>query len=198
VNPRGEPVPDDRQLLRYLFGQLSEVEQERLDEASIVDERVAWRLRVLEDDLVDAYACDTLDLETRHVVARTYLTSPARREKVAFARRFLAALERLSSRCVDATASQPRARSPVRTGPAANARASQTWRAGSLFAVPAVVVPDLSAIRCILAHAVLGAGCAGTLAGSFRRDVMVRGSAAVRPRTMNERTTRWRGFDHWR
>ncbi len=86
--------PDDQQLIRYWLGPMPEEESERLDEASVVDQRVAWRLRALEDDLIDAYVCDALDHDTRRRFERVYLASLRRRERVAFAARFLAALDR--------------------------------------------------------------------------------------------------------
>jgi hypothetical protein len=46
---------DDEQLVRYLLGLLPDEEAERLDELSIADDELAWRLRAVEDDLVDAY-----------------------------------------------------------------------------------------------------------------------------------------------
>jgi hypothetical protein len=44
----------DRQLVRYLLGLLPEKDTERFDEECVVDDDVAERLRVVEDDLVDA------------------------------------------------------------------------------------------------------------------------------------------------
>ena len=56
---------EDPQIRRYLLGLLPEHETERLDEASIVDDDFAGRLRMTEADLVDSYARGTLDEETR-------------------------------------------------------------------------------------------------------------------------------------
>ena len=47
--------PGDDELVRYLLGQLSDEDTERLDEASIVDDEVAARLRIVETDLIDSY-----------------------------------------------------------------------------------------------------------------------------------------------
>ena len=46
----------DEHLIRYLLGELSEDETERLDQRSIADDAFAERLRQLENDLVDRYA----------------------------------------------------------------------------------------------------------------------------------------------
>ncbi len=52
---------DDRQLIRYLLGLLPDEEAELYDEQSIVDDDLAARLRLVENDLVDAYVRGTLD-----------------------------------------------------------------------------------------------------------------------------------------
>lgn len=49
-------LDSDEHLVRYLLGDVSDEEAERLDERSITDEEFGVRLRVLEDDLVDRYA----------------------------------------------------------------------------------------------------------------------------------------------
>jgi hypothetical protein len=89
-----EPVQHDQQLIRYLLGMLPEEEVERIEEASIVDDDVAARLSVVEDDLVDAYVSGTLDPAMRARFEEFYMASPRRREKVHFAQRFLGAVDR--------------------------------------------------------------------------------------------------------
>lgn len=89
-----EALQDDRQLVRYLLGLLSERDTQRLDEASIADDEVASRLVTLENDLVDAYVKGTLEPELRHRFESFYLATPRRREKVEFARRFLQVVDR--------------------------------------------------------------------------------------------------------
>jgi hypothetical protein len=81
----GEPAYDDRQLVRYLLRLLPEEEAERLDEMSIADDGMAWRLRLVEDDLVDAYASGTLTGETLERFESSYLSSERRRQKARFA-----------------------------------------------------------------------------------------------------------------
>jgi hypothetical protein len=91
-----ESTSDDQQLMHYVLGLLTEDEAERLDEASITDDEVALRLGRVENDLVDAYVTNTLDQRTRENFEAAYLTSARRREKVRFARRFLAVVDRAS------------------------------------------------------------------------------------------------------
>src|SRR5262249_41536128 len=79
----------DEQLARYLLQLLPEDDIERLDEMSIADEEIAWRLRVVEDDLVDAYVRGSLTGETLKQFEAIYLSSARRRRKVQFAGNFL-------------------------------------------------------------------------------------------------------------
>jgi hypothetical protein len=84
---------DDQQLVRYLLGLLPPHEADRFDEASVVDDAVAARLRGVEDDLVDAYVRGTLAIDLRERFESHYLASPRRRERVAFAAAFARAVD---------------------------------------------------------------------------------------------------------
>jgi hypothetical protein len=84
----------DSQLVRYLLGLLPDDESERLDQLSVSSDEVAWRLRLAEDDLVDAYVRGTLDAEAVERFESFYLSSEHRRQKVKFARTFVAAVDR--------------------------------------------------------------------------------------------------------
>jgi len=90
-----ETLSDD-QLIRHLLGILPEEDARRVEEASIVDDEVAARLQSVEDDLVDAYARGTLRGDRLAWFESSYLDSPLRRDKVAFARRFVAAIDSAS------------------------------------------------------------------------------------------------------
>lgn len=111
----GESEWGDERLVRYLLGQLPEGEVEKVEEASIVDDTIAARLRCLENDLVDAYVSGTLDPRTRERFESYYLASPLRRRKVQFAKRFLTAADRAAVRrdVMIATATAPRESTPV-------------------------------------------------------------------------------------
>src|SRR5882757_10811948 len=89
-----ESGPDDQQLVRYLLRLLPDEEADRLDEMSISDDALAWRLREVENDLVDAYVSGTLTGETLQRFESSYLSSERRREKVRFAGSFLDAVNR--------------------------------------------------------------------------------------------------------
>ena len=90
--PRQESASDD-ELVRYLLGDLPEEQAERLDEQSVVDDAFAERLRIVEDDLLDAYASGRLTGERRRRFEAFYLSSPRRRERAAFAGRLLQAVD---------------------------------------------------------------------------------------------------------
>ena len=93
-------VYDDARLIRYLMGELPAEQAEELDELSIVDEEFAWRLRAAEDDLVDAYVRGNLvDNELKKFRA-SYLSSPARQQKVEFAAALLELGKRRAPRTV--------------------------------------------------------------------------------------------------
>jgi hypothetical protein len=92
-----ESLSDD-QLVSYVLGCLPEEDAERLEELSIVDDELSARLRLVEDDLVDAYAAGTLSGERRERFESFYLASPRRRRKAAFAKSFLAKIDRPDSR----------------------------------------------------------------------------------------------------
>jgi hypothetical protein len=109
-----QALQDDQQLVRYLLGLLSERETERLDAASIEEDEVASRLVTVENDLVDAYVSGTLEPEIRERFEALYLATPLRRENVAFARRFLVAVDRAALRA--------RSKAPAHGGPA-----PRTW-----------------------------------------------------------------------
>jgi hypothetical protein len=85
---------DDQQLVQYLLGLLPMERTERLDEEGIADDDVAARLRIAEQDLVDAYVRGTLTGEMLERFESHYLSSSLRRERVAFARRFVPAVDR--------------------------------------------------------------------------------------------------------
>jgi hypothetical protein len=78
--------PDDEQLVQYLLGTLPEADAERVDELSIADDEVAWRLRAVENDLVDAYVLGQLSGSTLEHFTSSYLASPVRRQRVELAK----------------------------------------------------------------------------------------------------------------
>ena len=92
-----ESLNDDH-LIRYLLGCLPEDETERLEEQSLIEDELAERLRLVEDDLLDAYASGALSEERRARFETYYLASRRRRKKAVFAKSFLSAIDRSEPR----------------------------------------------------------------------------------------------------
>ena len=90
-----DPQSHDAQLQDYLLGRLADAEAAPLDELSISDEEFASRLRAAEHDLVDAYVRGELTGKILDDFQTHYLASPRRREKVALARGFSRAVDRV-------------------------------------------------------------------------------------------------------
>jgi hypothetical protein len=114
----GDGVDPDDRLVRYLLALVTDEEAERLDEASVVDDEVAARLRDAENDLIDAFVRGALDARLQRRFEEIYLSTRLRRERVAFARRFLTAVDRAKSNQAAAPArwfgrSAPRSASPA-------------------------------------------------------------------------------------
>jgi len=76
---------DDQYVVRYLLGALPAEEAERMDEMSVANDDFAWRLRGIENDLVDSYVRSELTGETLRQFKSFYMASARRREKVEFA-----------------------------------------------------------------------------------------------------------------
>lgn len=76
---------DDQYVVRYLLGTLPAEEAERLDEMSVANDDFAWRLREIENDLVDSYVRSELTGETLQQFKSFYMASARRREQVEFA-----------------------------------------------------------------------------------------------------------------
>lgn len=79
----------DELLTRYLLGAVEADESEQLDERSIADNELAWRLDAVEHELVDAFVRNELGGETLERFKRHYLSSLARKKKVDIARTLL-------------------------------------------------------------------------------------------------------------
>jgi hypothetical protein len=99
-------VFDDRFLARYLLGDLSPEEAERVDALSITDEEFSWRLSAVENDLVDAYVRGELSGKDLEQFRSSYLSSPRRHKKVDFAQGLLALEQRTATQRTEASERQ--------------------------------------------------------------------------------------------
>lgn len=70
----------------YLLGDLSEADQERIEETLFSREEFVDELSVAEDDLIDAYVAGELTVQQRERFESFFLTSPRRKERLAIAR----------------------------------------------------------------------------------------------------------------
>jgi anti-sigma factor RsiW len=89
----------------YLLGVLPPERQEEIDERFLADEAMHVELQATADDLIHAYLAGDLSAPDRERFETHFLASPRRRERVAFVRSLLAALER-----APATAGSPSSR----------------------------------------------------------------------------------------
>lgn len=102
---------DDEMLIRYLLGALSEEEAGQLDELSIADDAFAWRLSVVENDLVDSYVHGELSGESLAQFKKSYLSTPKRLQKLEFAE----TLSSFNARTASAVAPAAPARTAARS-----------------------------------------------------------------------------------
>ena len=121
---------DDQALIRYLLGSLPEADAERLDELSISDDALAWRLNSVENDLVDAYVRGELSGNDLAKFKQSYLSSPHRLQKMEFA----GALNSFDARTA-ITANQA---APTKTGPSSEPKekASKDLSSRRWFSTP--------------------------------------------------------------
>lgn len=74
---------DNRVLVAYLFGELSEAEQSRIEELCFTDDSVYEQITIIENDLIDCYVQNTLTVSDRRKFEEKYLITPGRRKRVA-------------------------------------------------------------------------------------------------------------------
>jgi hypothetical protein len=99
------PEPADDELLAYLLELLSAEDTERVELASITDDEVAARLRIVETDLVDGYVRGALTGATLAQFESRYMASARRRERVRRASAFVRAIDRAAAQADSTTPS---------------------------------------------------------------------------------------------
>lgn len=83
-----ENSPDSAELAkRFLLGDVSDAERAQIEDRFLASDDFHQELLLAEDDLIDAYVRDELPARERALFARSYLNSPARVERLEFARR---------------------------------------------------------------------------------------------------------------
>src|SRR5262245_42673804 len=96
---------NEKMLIRYLLGELSEAEQLNLEERFFTDDEFYAQLLACEDELRYDYARGTLSKSERQLFERRFLTSPEARRKTQLAQ---AVLARLDARSVEEAQAQRR------------------------------------------------------------------------------------------
>src|SRR5262245_14939103 len=79
---------EERQMGRYLLGQLGDQEQRQLEERLMTQDDAFEQLQVLEDELIDEYLKNELPVQDREDFEKHFLSAPERREKLRFAEAF--------------------------------------------------------------------------------------------------------------
>jgi hypothetical protein len=73
---------ETRLLIRYLLGDLSEVDQEKIEERYASDDSFYFKILAAEDELIDSYVLGEISQEDRKKFAEAYLSNPHRLKKV--------------------------------------------------------------------------------------------------------------------
>jgi hypothetical protein len=97
LNATGESE-DTRLLVRYLLDELSEGEQERVEERYASDETFYSKLLATEDELIDSYVLGDISNDDRARFEQVYLSNPHRRKKVESNRALLEMVDNVLSR----------------------------------------------------------------------------------------------------
>ena len=84
----------DELLIQYLLGELSEEEQEGVEQRFISDPEFYKQLLTVEDDLIDAYTEGELSQSRRTSFENHFLRSPDRHARVGFAKAFMVYVSR--------------------------------------------------------------------------------------------------------
>ena len=82
MQPINQQNGDDRLLQRYLLGDLSEQEQDGIEELYFTDDDYLDKLLVAENELIDDYLRGKLSAAERRKFERNYLTTPEKRQRV--------------------------------------------------------------------------------------------------------------------
>lgn len=82
----GENLEESATIRRYLLGELSESEQEKIEERILLDNDYFLQLQLIEEDLIDLYIQDALSADEREKFHQRFLSTPERIRSVKFAR----------------------------------------------------------------------------------------------------------------
>jgi hypothetical protein len=80
-----QDIEQEEMLVRYLLGQMTEEEQQQVEESYIGHDEFFERLLVVEDELIDGYVRGQLSDQEREHFESYFLRTPARRKRTEFA-----------------------------------------------------------------------------------------------------------------
>jgi hypothetical protein len=130
-------VEQERRLVDYLLGRLPEGERDAIERRLFVEEDFNDELLGTLDDLIHAYLTGALSQEDRTRFESEVLASPRHRQRLAFMKEMLAAVDRLPAGQVDSPS--------VAAGRAG--RRSPAW-----LVAAAVVIASLAGLAWLLVH----------------------------------------------
>lgn len=83
------PTPEvQERLRRYVLGQLAEDAREEIEKGLLANDELFEELLVVEDEIIDDYLGEKLNLNDRAAFERHFLVTPERHQQVNFARAF--------------------------------------------------------------------------------------------------------------
>jgi hypothetical protein len=88
-----ENLKNEKELRRFLLGEMPEDERLEFEESFIFDEDLFDNLRVAEDELIEDYVRGTLEVSDKNKFEANFLTTPKRRQRVEFTRQMLEKLK---------------------------------------------------------------------------------------------------------
>jgi len=84
-----EQAAQKRRMMRYLLGQMTPEERASFEAQYVESDRLFDELVETENEMLDAYVSGGISAEERRQIEEQYLTTPERRDRVAFARSLL-------------------------------------------------------------------------------------------------------------
>lgn len=82
----------EREMINYLLGNLSPEREQQIEELFFGDDNLFDRLVALKEKLIDDYLQENLPSGDRALFEQNFLSSPAHREQVEFARKLMTSL----------------------------------------------------------------------------------------------------------
>ena len=144
---KGEEHKQEADARRFFLGEMSEAERRAFEEDFVADEALFERARVVEDELVEAYARGTLVPAERERFERNFLTSARRRGRVEFTRAMLGRLAEGRGEAAPAKKTGEAAATPSAWDSIVNLFKTPAFAYGAAFALLAVIVGALVLLR---------------------------------------------------